>query len=96
MRLSYKIHYKKGKENVVADALSRRDGEDLECATMISVFPEQVNEVIESYEGDKWVQNLIKEAVLNPDNIPNFSYQNGVLKYHNRVAVGSEGSVGKG
>ena len=72
--LSHEIQYKKGKENVVADALPRRDGEDLEYAVMVSVVPEWVKEVIESYEGDEWAQNLIREAVLSPNKIPNFSY----------------------
>ena len=37
--------------------------------------------------------NLIREAMLNLDKIPNFSYQNRVLKYHNRVAFGSGGNI---
>ena len=53
MGLSYEIHYRKGKENVVANALSRRSGEDLECTAITNVVPEWVKEVIENYEGDE-------------------------------------------
>ena len=38
------ILHKKGKENVVADALSRKDDDNTTCATMV-VVPEWLDEI---------------------------------------------------
>ena len=95
MELSYKIHYRKGKENVVADALSRRGDQGLECTVITTIVPEWIKEVISSYQGDDWAQNSIKEVLLKLDQIPNLSYQNGALKFKGRVVVGSRGEIRK-
>ncbi|KAJ3685218.1 hypothetical protein LUZ61_014382 [Rhynchospora tenuis] len=60
--LDYTIEYKRGVENVVADALSRRDegllASDSELIIVSELVPEWVNELKQSYEGDEWVQSL--------------------------------------
>ena len=54
--LSYEIQYKKGRENVAVDALSRRSSkEEGEIAEMTCVIPEWVKEVEKSYQGDEEV-----------------------------------------
>ena len=53
MELSYEICYRKGKENVVLDALSRREKrEESECTAITIVIPEGIREVIKSHQGD--------------------------------------------
>ena len=49
MGLDYSIQYKKGKENVVANALSRHY-EEGSVAAITAVIPEWCQQVIESYE----------------------------------------------
>ena len=52
MGLDYSIQYKKGKENLVADALSRCH-EEGEAAVINMVIPEWCSEMVNSYEGDE-------------------------------------------
>ena len=70
MGLNYEIQYKKGRENVVADALSRRTNkEEEEYAKVTCAIPEWVREVMESFQGDEEVQKMIKELVLTPGSL---------------------------
>jgi len=57
MGLDYTILYRKGKENVVADALSRREVKEDggQCYDITVVVPEWVKEVEQSYEHTNWV-----------------------------------------
>ena len=59
MGLNYSIQYKKGKENVVVDALSRypKNGE---VTTLTVVTPEWYREVEASYEGDDKLKELLE------------------------------------
>ena len=92
--LSYEIQYKKGRENVVADALSRRaSSEEGDCTALVCVIPEWIQEVIGSYKGDTQTQDLIRQLLLAPDSQPDFTYQDGVVRYKGRILVGSEGNV---
>ena len=70
MGLSYEIHYRKGKENVVADALFRRGDPGLVCTAITTTVLEWIKEVISSYQGDDWAQNNIREVLLKPYQIP--------------------------
>lgn len=72
MGLDYVIEYKKGVENRVADALSRREGveevETMELMAITELIPQWVQDVHSSYEGDEWVQGLkskLEEASNN-------------------------------
>ena len=50
--LQYKIIYKKGFDNRVADALSRKASHDLKCAAISVSNPQWVQEVVEGYAAD--------------------------------------------
>lgn len=63
--LNYKIEYKRGVENKVANALSRKEageGKGVEAAAELSVVsvlvPRWVEDLKESYVGDDWVKEL--------------------------------------
>lgn len=51
MGLSYVVHYRKGRENKAADALSKR-WEKSDLASITTVTPTWVQEAKKSYEGD--------------------------------------------
>lgn len=58
MGLTYQVHYRRGRENKAADALSRR-WEDAELSSITIVTPTWVEEIKESYQNDPDSQQLI-------------------------------------
>ena len=64
MGLDYEIQYKKGTENQVADALSRRPDHDPSfplhsCLAITTVRPGWIEELQKSYETDNQCQDII-------------------------------------
>lgn len=70
------ILHKKGKENVVADALSRKDDDHTTCAAMI-VVPEWLDETQDEYTKDKDCDSMIN----NISQYTNFEWKNDILWY---------------
>jgi hypothetical protein len=68
--LNYEFLYRSGKENVVVDALSRRD--EGECLAISMVIPEWIKEVLSSYEEDTAVKELIAAVLLDKKTYPNY------------------------
>ncbi len=93
MGLEYTIKYKKGKENLAADALLRRGLEEVSVKAISTAVPSWANEVSESYEGDLKVQQLITALTLQPTVHPNYSYKQGMLRYKGRLYIGSKGDL---
>ena len=70
----FEIIYKKGKKNVVADALSRND-EDVEaflCAISI-IQPDWINEARDEWKNDEEVWELIQKIQQDPSTFDTFS-----------------------
>ena len=70
----FEIIYKKGKKNVVADALSRKD-EDVEaflCAISI-IQPDRINEARDEWKNDEEVWALIQKIQQDPNTSDTFS-----------------------
>jgi len=70
----FEIIYKKGKQNVVADALSRKD-EDVEallCAISI-IQPDWINESMEEWNNDEEVWALIRKLQQDSSTFDTFS-----------------------
>lgn len=61
--LDYTIQYRRGKENLVADALSRKEDKGIYQA-ISAVTPEWVKEVVRSYDRTPWLQTFVT-AVSN-------------------------------
>jgi hypothetical protein len=90
--LQYKIVYKKGIDNKVADALSRRhgsvDGNDddlLHCFTISSCQPKWLTDTKGSYDKDPSILEMIQKLTIDPSAIPHFTLVDGVLRYKFRV-----------
>ncbi|KAJ4770480.1 polyprotein [Rhynchospora pubera] len=92
--LDYKIEYKKGIENKVADALSRqvtgRKEEKFETLTVTELIPQWVDEIKDSYINDTWIEGLQnKNSGLNSES--KFTQSNGLWKYKDKLCIGTNG-----
>ncbi|XP_078167208.1 uncharacterized protein LOC144561976 [Carex rostrata] len=97
--LNYKIEYKKGVENKVADALSRREGyfgeDETEINGVSELIPQWVNDIKENYVNDEWIKELrrkLRESSENSDQAAShrLTEQQGVVRYKNRICVGDQ------
>jgi hypothetical protein len=83
MGLDYKILYKKGYENHVADALSRKVQTQPDNGTTMVVtelIPSWIEKLKENYHGDKWAQERLRS-----DNSSQVMEE--VLVHHNIIRV---------
>jgi hypothetical protein len=86
LEFDYAIEYKKGQENRVADALSRKD-----TLMAISIVQPSWTEDIElSYAQDTLCQDLIAHATAGTALPSNYTFQSGILRYKGRIVVGSD------
>ena len=90
--LQYKIIYKQGPENRVADALSRRSSTDQVLALSTST-PLWLEAVVSAYASDPQAQELITKLSLKPDDVPYYTLSGGVLQFKNRIWVGNDTSL---
>jgi transposase InsO family protein len=86
--LQYKLVYKKGVDNSVADALSRRAHAPAHLCALSTVTPKWLSEVVHSNNSDPKAQELITQLTIDPKAIPGFTFHNGILRYKNKVWVG--------
>ncbi|XP_026441777.1 uncharacterized protein LOC113340943 [Papaver somniferum] len=89
----YDIQYKKGANNVVADALSRRPTVGVTCSSLVVSTPTWVHEVLTSYLEDAKVSQLISQLLLSPHSVPNYTYKEGILRYKSKLYIGTGGNV---
>ena len=87
--LDYTIHYRQGKENKVADALSRRE-EQASCCAITTVVPDWVKEIIESYEHTEWLKDLQKQLTMEPTGSKGYTMTKGLIRYRDRIVVGND------
>jgi hypothetical protein len=85
--MQYRIVYKQGSENRVADALSRRGSSEQVLAISASV-PQWLAPVVASYDTNVKAQELITKLSLQADSVPDFTWSNGVLCHKHRIWLG--------
>ncbi|GAA0158055.1 hypothetical protein LIER_15177 [Lithospermum erythrorhizon] len=83
------IQYKQGKENVVADALSRAQHEEAQLISISTVQPSYMHEVTRSYLQDKELQHILATIVINHAVFPLYDYKAGILRYKHKVVLGN-------
>lgn len=85
MGMQFNIVYKKGKENMVADALSRV-GHMMALQAVSTVQPLWIQEVANSYITDSHAQEILARlAVCSPDQ-QGYSLHQGVIRVHDSSA----------
>jgi hypothetical protein len=88
MDLNFKIQYKKGTSNSVADALSRK----VHFHELLAVSvcqPAWKERVLAGYLEDPEAMQLLTELSLSSENDKGFSLQDGIIKLHNKVWIGN-------
>ena len=79
-------HLQKGKQNIVADALSRKDEEVEAFICAISIIqPDWITEVREEWKNDEEVWTLIEKVKQYPSTPDTFSWKNDYLWYKDRL-----------
>jgi hypothetical protein len=79
MGLQFKIVYRKQKENLAADALSRI-APLMALQACFEVKPLWVKEIVNSYATDSQVQELLAHLVVSSPNEQGYSLQHGIIR----------------
>jgi hypothetical protein len=88
MGLQFKIIYKQGKDNLVADALLRVA--HLMALHAVSVVqPQWVQEVLNSYATDTHAQQLLTQLAISSLDDKGYSLEQGLIRYKNRLWIGA-------
>lgn len=99
MEFDCTVEYKRGKENIAADAMSRSVHSEPEamlgCHVITLVVPQWLLEIKNSYEVDAVYQQL--KTMLQTETVPGDPYtlESEILKYKGRIMVGQNGEMRK-
>ncbi|XP_019259126.1 PREDICTED: uncharacterized protein LOC109237290 [Nicotiana attenuata] len=83
----FEIHYKKGRENVAADSLSRVQGAELITLLVSSVSTELWEEIMASWSVDPQLSSLISSLQQAPQK--NFTWINHQLRRKGKLVIGN-------
>jgi hypothetical protein len=83
--LQYRIVYKVGAENSVADALSRRHHDSSQHFALSTMTPQWLDEVVAGYQQDPVTAELVTKLSIAPEVVPHFTLHNGLLRFKNKV-----------
>ena len=89
MGLDFSIEYKKGKENVVADALSRV-GHNASIAAILHFSSQLIIEAIESWKAYSKLHKLVDKIKLKQQPHKHFTFDGTLLKRKGKVVIGTQ------
>ena len=92
MGLHFKVVYRRGKENLVADALSRV-GHLMSIQSISVATPQWIQEVLNSYHTDPVAHTLLQSLAITSPNDKGYSLENGVIKYKQHTWVGQNSAL---
>jgi hypothetical protein len=85
MGLQYRILYKKGVDNRVADALSRRPHPKLKSFAISQPHPVWIQAIVDAYMHDATAQQLLQRLALHQDSSDSFTLRNGIIRKKNHI-----------
>ncbi|KAJ0547862.1 putative nucleotidyltransferase, Ribonuclease H [Helianthus annuus] len=92
MGYDYSIEYKKGRENVVADALSRVQGSELFVTAVSQLEPLLLDRIVESQKRDIDLQQIV-DKIKNGEGNARFRWNGKWLTRGDRMVVGNDGGL---
>lgn len=88
--LQFRITYRQGKENRVADALSRRPHSDTELMAVSLIQPLWMKEIESAYHSDPGAVELLQKLALAPSSELGYTLNNGLLRFQDRIWLPSD------
>jgi hypothetical protein len=90
--LQFKVVYRKGKENLAANALSRVN-HLMAIQAVSEVQPLWVQEVLNSYATDSKAQDLLSQLAIKSPNEHGFSLEKDMIMYQVRVWIANNSAI---
>lgn len=90
MQYDFSIEYKKGKENKVADALSRLPLVELTALTLSTMKTDLLNLIMLSWEKNPSLKELIQSLMKGEQEGKGYSFNHGQLRKNGRLVVGPD------
>jgi hypothetical protein len=90
MGYDYEIEYRRGKENVAADALSRPASHEIFTMVVSSVSSNIMEAITNSWQGDPYLLSIIHDLQSTPGSHPHYSWVNGHLNRKGKIVVGRD------
>jgi hypothetical protein len=89
----YEIIYKKGKDNVVVDALSRKYEDEGSLFSLSFIVPDWLQVVHQEWLQDPKILHLIQQLQANSPVSPGYSWHNDELHYKGRMYLSKQSQL---
>jgi hypothetical protein len=93
MGLQFKIVYRKGKENVAVDALSRMPHHLFALQAISSARTDWIQELLNSYVTDTQAQQLLQQLAIKSPDAHGYSLDKGIIKVNDKLWVANTSAL---
>lgn len=89
----YEVQYKKGSDNIVADALSRRPHTDGHLCSLVTFTSPLITDIQGSWQNDVQLQGIIQDLTTGQHSHKNYTWQHGSLKRKGKLVAGNDSQL---